>query len=61
VQSCRKDYTLDDVASGAELDRGYLISAKDLAAHDHLPALAELGVGASRSRGARRSPSTWPR
>src|SRR5919199_932198 len=35
VQSCRKDYTLADVADGAELDRGYLISTKDLAAHDH--------------------------
>src|SRR5690606_29681755 len=32
AQSCRKDYVLTDVATGAELDRGYLISAKDLAA-----------------------------
>jgi putative protease len=61
VQSCRKDYTLDDVLTGRELDRGYLISTKDLAAHDHLPALAELGWGASRSRGGRSGPSTSPR
>src|SRR5215217_5307231 len=32
AQSCRKDYQLTDVASSAELDRGYLISAKDLGA-----------------------------
>ncbi len=30
AQSCRKDYVLTDAANGAELDRGYLISAKDL-------------------------------
>src|SRR5437762_10835113 len=32
AQSCRKDYVLADTASGAELDRGYLISARDLGA-----------------------------
>jgi len=36
AQSCRKDYVLTDSTTGAELDRGYLISAKDLAAHDQL-------------------------
>ncbi|GJG88608.1 hypothetical protein tb265_37890 [Gemmatimonadetes bacterium T265] len=56
VQSCRKDYTLDDVLTGAELDRGYLISAKDLAAHDHLPALAELGVGCLKIEGRKKRP-----
>lgn len=56
VQSCRKDYTLDDVATGAELDRGYLISTKDLAAHDHLPALAELGVGCLKIEGRKKRP-----
>ena len=40
AQSCRKDYVLADTATGAELDRGFLISAKDLAAHDHLAELA---------------------
>ena len=56
VQSCRKDYTLDDVLTGQELDRGYLISAKDLAAHDHLPALAELGVGCLKIEGRKKRP-----
>ena len=56
VQSCRKDYTLDDVLTGQELDRGYLISAKDLAAHDHLPALAELGVGCLKVEGRKKRP-----
>lgn len=56
VQSCRKDYTLDDVLTGRELDRGYLISAKDLAAHDHLPALAELGVGCLKVEGRKKRP-----
>ena len=31
AQSCRKDYVLTDEQTGIELDRGYLISAKDLA------------------------------
>lgn len=40
AQSCRKDYVLRDATSGAELDRGYLISAKDLGAWEHLPEIA---------------------
>ena len=44
AQSCRKDYVLTDAASGAELDRGYLISAKDLGAYEHLPAIADVGI-----------------
>src|ERR687886_925885 len=40
AQSCRKDYVLADADTSEELDRGYLISAKDLAAHDHLAAIA---------------------
>ena len=56
VQSCRKDYTLDNVLTGQELDRGYLISAKDLAAHDHLPALTELGVGCLKIEGRKKRP-----
>src|SRR3954471_13979403 len=38
AQSCRKDYVLRDEKTGDELDRGYLISAKDLGASEHLPA-----------------------
>ncbi|HKS05265.1 MAG TPA: U32 family peptidase [Gemmatimonadaceae bacterium] len=56
AQSCRKDYVLTDTATGAELDRGYLISAKDLAAHEHLPALAELGIVSLKVEGRKKKP-----
>src|SRR5947207_10158075 len=44
AHSCRKDYVLTDTSSREEVDRGYLISAKDLGAYDHLPAIAEAGI-----------------
>jgi len=56
AQSCRKDYVLTDTSNGAELDRGYLISAKDLAAHDHLAQLAEIGVGCLKVEGRKKKP-----
>jgi len=56
AQSCRKDYVLADAATGAELDRGYLISAKDLAAHDQLAALADAGVGCLKVEGRKKKP-----
>ncbi|HYW31096.1 MAG TPA: DUF3656 domain-containing protein, partial [Gemmatimonas sp.] len=56
AQSCRKDYTLTDETSGATLDSGFLISAKDLAAHDHLAAIAELGVGCLKVEGRKKKP-----
>ncbi len=56
AQSCRKDYTLNDAATGATLDTGYLISAKDLAAHDHLEQLAELGIGCLKVEGRKKKP-----
>jgi putative protease len=56
AQSCRKDYVLTDAASGRELDRGYLISAKDLAAHDHLAEIAEAGVGCLKVEGRKKKP-----
>ncbi len=56
AQSCRKDYVLTDSATGDELDRGYLISAKDLAAHDQLAALAEAGVGCLKVEGRKKKP-----
>jgi U32 family peptidase len=56
AQSCRKDYTLTDEANGATLDSGYLISAKDLAAHDHLEQLAELGIGCLKVEGRKKKP-----
>jgi U32 family peptidase len=56
AQSCRKDYVLRDAASGAELDRGYLISAKDLGAWEHLAAIAEAGVGCLKIEGRKKKP-----
>jgi putative protease len=56
AQSCRKDYVLRDVSTGAELDRGYLISTKDLAAHEHLPAIADLGIGCLKIEGRKKKP-----
>ena len=46
---------LTDASTKAELDRGFLISAKDLGAWEHLAAIAEAGVGVSRSRAGRRT------
>jgi putative protease len=56
AQSCRKDYVLTDATSGAELDRGFLISAKDLAAHDQLAALAEAGISCLKVEGRKKKP-----
>jgi len=56
AQSCRKDYVLTDLASGAELDRGYLISAKDLAATDHLADIADAGIGCLKVEGRKKRP-----
>jgi putative protease len=56
AQSCRKDYTLNDEITGATLDRGYLISTKDLAAHDHLEQIAELGIGCLKVEGRKKKP-----
>lgn len=56
AQSCRKDYTLTDEGTGVPLDRGYLISARDLAAHDHLADLARLGIGCLKVEGRKKRP-----
>ncbi|HWZ60489.1 MAG TPA: U32 family peptidase [Gemmatimonadaceae bacterium] len=56
AQSCRKDYLLTDTADGTVLDRGYLISAKDLAAHDHLAELAAAGVACLKVEGRKKKP-----
>jgi putative protease len=58
AQSCRKDYVLTDAANGSELDRGYLISARDLAAHDHLPAIAD--ADRPPRRGGRKTSTSPP-
>jgi putative protease len=56
AQSCRKDYLLADLDSGQELDRGYLISAKDLGAYDHLAEIADAGVGCLKIEGRKKKP-----
>jgi len=56
AQSCRKDYVLADATTGAELDRGYLISARDLAAHDHLADIADAGVSCLKIEGRKKRP-----
>ncbi|HJR64772.1 MAG TPA: DUF3656 domain-containing protein [Gemmatimonadaceae bacterium] len=56
AQSCRKDYVLSDQVTGQQLDAGYLISARDLSAHRHLAALAELGVTCLKIEGRKKKP-----
>ena len=56
AQSCRKDYVLTDVSSGAELDRGFLISTKDLAAAEHLAGIADAGVSCLKVEGRKKRP-----
>ncbi len=54
AQSCRKDYVLADRASGEELDRGYLISARDLGAYEHLAELSAAGVSCLKVEGRKK-------
>jgi putative protease len=56
AQSCRKDYVLTDAKDGSELDRGYLISAKDLAAHEHLREIAAAGIRCLKIEGRKKRP-----
>src|SRR5688500_15999482 len=56
AQSCRKDYHLTDVKTGAELDTGYLISARDLGAGEHLEEIAKAGVGCLKVEGRKKKP-----
>ena len=56
AQSCRKDYVLADAESGAELDRGYLISARDLGAWEHLADIAEAGIHTLKVEGRKKKP-----
>jgi putative protease len=56
AQSCRKDYVLTDAANGAELDRGYLISARDLGAWEHLAEIADAGIHTLKVEGRKKKP-----
>jgi U32 family peptidase len=56
AQSCRKDYVLNDAVTGATLDSGYLISARDLAAPESLADLARVGVRCLKVEGRKKRP-----
>ncbi len=56
AQSCRKDYVLTDASTRGELDRGYLISAKDLGAYDHLAEIAAAGIVCLKVEGRKKRP-----
>lgn len=56
AQSCRKDYVLTDIEHNVELDRGYLISAKDLGAYEHLAEIADAGIGCLKVEGRKKKP-----
>ena len=56
AQSCRKDYSLTDTTTGKTLDTGFLISARDLAAHEHLEELAEAGIRTLKVEGRKKKP-----
>ena len=56
AQSCRKDYHLTDIKTGRELDSGYLISARDLGAGEHLEEIAKAGVECLKVEGRKKKP-----
>ena len=56
AQSCRKDYSLTNSITGETLDTGFLISARDLAAHEHLEDLAEAGIRTIKVEGRKKKP-----
>jgi putative protease len=56
AQSCRKDYVLTDLTTGNTLDTGYLISAKDLGAYDHLAEIADAGIQCLKVEGRKKKP-----
>lgn len=56
AQSCRKDYELRDITSGETLDTGYLISARDLGAHESLADIADAGIGCLKVEGRKKKP-----
>lgn len=56
AQSCRKGYSLRDESTGATLDSGFLISAKDLGAYDSLTEIADAGVACLKVEGRKKRP-----
>jgi U32 family peptidase len=56
AQSCRKDYTLRDAITGETIDSGFLISARDLSAHESLGEIAAAGVICLKVEGRKKKP-----
>lgn len=56
AQSCRKGYLLRDIETDEILDEGFLISARDLAAHGSVPDLARAGIGCLKVEGRKKKP-----
>jgi putative protease len=56
AQSCRKGYALKDARTGDMLDEGFLISAKDLGATEHLAELTEIGISTLKIEGRKKKP-----
>ena len=56
AQSCRKGYALTDASTHAVLDEGFLISAKDLGAAEHIAELADIGVSTLKIEGRKKKP-----
>ncbi len=56
AQSCRKDYVLQDAVTGATLDSGYLISARDLASPESLADVARAGIVCLKVEGRKKRP-----
>ena len=56
AQSCRKSYGLIDAASRQTLDDGFVISARDLAAAEHLDSIAKAGVSCLKIEGRKKKP-----
>jgi U32 family peptidase len=56
AQSCRKGYALTDARTGDVLDEGFLISAKDLGAAEHIAELVEAGITTLKIEGRKKKP-----
>ena len=56
AQSCRKDYELIDTETREVLDSGFVISARDLAAAEHLNEIAQAGISCLKVEGRKKKP-----
>ena len=56
AQPCRLPYELNDNESGKALDKGYLLSTRDLCGLNYIPALIDAGVMCFKIEGRMKSP-----